>query len=275
MRGARARLALVLSTALVACSPGDGRAGAAATSAPPARDGAGGEGAGGLELRVLAEYPHDRGAYTQGLLWHGGVLYESVGRYGVSALRQVELESGRLLREVRLPPELFGEGLARVDRRLIQLTWQEGRALVWDLATLVPLRDFPYAGEGWGLAYDGRELWMSDGSGVLTRRDPESFAALGTLRVTHAGAPLVNLNELEWAEGALWANVWGRDVVARIDPGSGAVTALVEASGLLTPIEAANAEVLNGIAYDAERRVFYITGKLWPKLFEVVFAPRP
>jgi len=269
----RGRLPLVVVSALVACSPPDGRAGAPAAPAPSAPAGA--ARAAGPELRVLAEYPHDPGAFTQGLVWHGGFLYESVGRYEVSGVRQVELESGRVLREARLGPELFGEGLARVDRRLVQLTWREGRALVWDLASLAPVRDFAYSGEGWGLAYDGRDLWMSDGTDVLIRRDPESFAVRGRLRVTHAGAPLANLNELEWAEGALWANVWGEDVVVRIDTGSGAVTARVEAVGLLTPAEAAGVDVLNGIAYDAERRVFYLTGKLWPKLFEVVFEPRP
>ncbi len=225
-----------------------------------------------LSARVLATWPHDATAYTQGLLWHQGELWESTGGYGRSELRRVELESGRALRAVKLADRVFGEGLALVDGTLWQLTWKEQVAYRWRVDTLEPLGEAAYEGEGWGLAFDGRELWMSDGSAELQRRDPRSFAPRGRVAVQRAGQPQGFLNELEWAQDALWANVWQSEEIVRIDVASGAVTAVVDASGLLTAEERQGTDVLNGIAYDPARRVFYITGKWWPKLFEVEFA---
>ncbi len=222
-------------------------------------------------VRTLAAYPHDRTAYTQGLLWHDGSLYESTGRYGESRLREVELASGRVLRERRIPDSIFAEGLERVEDRLVQLSYQAGRAFVYRLADFEPLTEFAYEGEGWGLCYDGGGLWMSDGSDRLTVRDPKTFATLGDLRVTLDGRPLERLNELECAEGWIFANVYGTERIVRIDPRSGEVRAVIDASDLLTAPEREGVDVLNGIAYDPSREAFFITGKYWPKLFEVVF----
>ncbi|MDH3404147.1 MAG: glutaminyl-peptide cyclotransferase [Acidobacteriota bacterium] len=224
-----------------------------------------------LRARVLRVLPHDPAAYTQGLLWHRGELYESTGQYGSSRLRRVALETGEVLRERRLADSVFGEGLARVGDRLIQLSWQSRRGWVWDLETFEELGQVTYDSEGWGLCHDGSRLWMSDGSDRLVSRDPGTFAALGELAVTFEGRPVPQLNELECAEGWIYANVYGTDQIVRIDPVTGAVTALIDASGLLAAEERESADVLNGIAYDPDRELFYLTGKLWPRLFEVVF----
>ncbi len=222
-------------------------------------------------MRVVATYPHDTDAYTQGLLWHDGTLYESTGQYGESTVRQVELATGRVLRQAELPREYFGEGLALVGDRLVQLTWQEGVALIWGLADFAPRGEHRYTGEGWGLCYDGRRLVMSDGSARLTFRDPESFAVTGGVDVAVAGVPADRLNELECVEGVVYANVWRDQEIFRIDPDNGRVTAVIDASGLLSAKERLPADVLNGIAYRPETGTFFVTGKLWPKLFEVVF----
>ncbi len=248
---------------------GAGRAPAGNPSAPAA--GAAGR---AVPVRVLAVYPHDPEAFTQGLLWAGGHLYESTGLYGRSSVREVELESGRVLRRADLPAEDFGEGLARVDRRLIQLTWREERAHVWSLDGLERVGDFDYRGEGWGLTFDGRSLIESDGSALLSFRSPVDFHLERTLAVRRGGRAVPYLNELEWVDGAVYANIWQSDEVVRIDPASGEVTGAWDASGLLDPAERARADVLNGIAWNPDRRVFYLTGKLWPSLFEVAL-PEP
>jgi glutaminyl-peptide cyclotransferase len=229
-----------------------------------------------LTARVVAVYPHDPKAYTQGLVWHGGELLESTGQYGSSTLRRVRPATGEVLQSVSLPPSQFGEGLALIGEgdagRLVQLTWQEGIAPIWDLS-LTRRGEHRYQGEGWGLCFDGTRLVMSDGSDRLTLRDPASFAVLGEVRVTREGVPVDQLNELECAGGAVWANIWHRDEIVRIDPASGRVTGVVDASRLLSPGERLAAEVLNGIAYDPGGKRFFVTGKYWPKLFEVVFEP--
>jgi glutamine cyclotransferase len=225
-----------------------------------------------LQVEVLATYPHDPEAFTQGLLIDGGALYESTGRYGRSSLRRVAPETGVVLAERTLSPNLFGEGLARVGERLVQLTWREGVAPVWDLATLEEVDRFSYQGEGWGLTFDGERLLMSDGSSWLVFRDPDTFEELDRVSVTIDGQPLGELNELEWVDGAVWANVWGSSSIVRIDPGSGAVTAVADLSGLqrrLPPEEARGIDVLNGIAWWPERDAFVVTGKLWPRAFLV------
>jgi len=225
-----------------------------------------------LEVRVRGEFPHARDAYTQGLLWHQGKLYESTGQYGQSSLRRVDLASGVVEQRWDLPDDLFAEGLARVGDRLIQLTWHAGLAKVYSRQDFTPVGEYSYLGEGWGLCHDGARLVMSDGSDRLSFRDPKTFAVLGEIRVTLRGRPLSRLNELECVEGAVWANVWTTDLIVRIDPDSGQVTATVDASGLLSPEESRNTEVLNGIAYRTEKGTFLLTGKYWPKLFEVEFV---
>jgi glutaminyl-peptide cyclotransferase len=228
-----------------------------------------------LAVKVLSIRPHDAGAYTQGLLLHGGSLFESTGLPGRSSLREVDPVTGEVKRRVNLASEYFGEGLALVGDRLIQLTWQEQKAFVYGLSDFKPAGEFRYDGEGWGLCWDGRRLVMTDGSDRLTFRDPGTFAVLGEVHVTLAGQPIDRLNELECVEGSVYANVWQTDDILRIDPTSGKVTAIIDASGLLAPPERQRAEVLNGIAWDPSRKTFLITGKLWPKMFEVTFTPRP
>jgi glutaminyl-peptide cyclotransferase len=224
-----------------------------------------------LRVRVLASYPHDPGAYTQGLLWHQGALYESTGQYGHSRLRRVDLGSGEILAERALPDEVFGEGLARVEDRLVQLSWKAGRAWSYDLAGFALLGEWSYSGEGWGLCFDGARLWMSDGSDRLLQRDPITFDPLSELRVTLEGRPAALLNELECAEGWIYANVYQSDWILRIDPSTGEVRGLIDASGLLVASEREGVDVLNGIAYNPDKEVFYLTGKYWPRLFEVSF----
>lgn len=243
-----------------AAAAGEGAAG----TAPPTR-----------AVIVRAVHPHDPLAFTQGLLWHAGRLYESLGLRGRSAVREVEIATGRVLRQRELPSDQFGEGLALVGGRFFQLTWQEGIVHTWRLGDFAPLGDFRYRGEGWGIAWDGERLLQSDGSDVLRFRAPEDFRETGELHVTLAGRPEAYLNELEVVDGWIYANLWQSNQIVRIDPKSGAVAEVYDATGLLSDEEAAKADVLNGIAWNPERKVFYITGKLWPKLFEVDLPEAP
>lgn len=182
-----------------------------------------------LRVRILRTLPHDRRAFTQGLVYFEKILYESTGIVGQSSLRRVEPESGRVLHELALGPPYFGEGLARVGNELIQLTWKNSKAFVFDLEGFQPLREYTYQGEGWGLCHDGKRLVMSDGSDKLTFRDAKTFAVSGTVSVTRGGQPVRYLNELECVSGVVYANVWGTDEIARIDPGTGEVTGWIEA----------------------------------------------
>ncbi len=227
-----------------------------------------------LELRVIREFPHDADAFTQGLLWHDGALYESTGLPGRSSVRRVNLESGEVQQVQALDDRFFGEGLARVGDRLIQLTWRNRRAIVWSADDLEQLDVHAYRGEGWGLCHDGERLIMSNGSHVLAFRDPETFERLGSVQVRLDGRRVRRLNELECVDGAVWANIWQDDLLVRIDPTSGAVTATVDASSLRERLPDSNSvrDVLNGIAYNPETQRFYLTGKLWAKLFEVEFV---
>lgn len=228
-----------------------------------------------LRVKVLSTRPHDPTAYTQGLVLDGGSLYESTGLYGASSLRQVDPATGEVKRRRNLPERFFAEGLALVDGQLVQLTWQEQRAFRYKLADFEPVGESPYEGEGWGLCWDGKRLVMSDGSPRLTFRDPKTFAVLGSVSVTLAGRPIDRINELECVDSTVYANVWQTDDILRIDPASGKVTAVIDASGLLSPEEHRAAEVLNGIAWDPQKKTFLITGKMWPKMFEVTFVPWP
>lgn len=227
-----------------------------------------------LAVRVVAKHPHDGAAFTQGLLWHEGALYESTGRYGRSQLRKLRLEDGEVLVARDLDSSLFGEGLARVGDQLVQLTWRSGVAVVSDLQTLDRTNVLRYRGEGWGLCYDGSALWMSDGSSMLDVRDPRSLALVRELTVWKGNEIVRRLNELECVGDDIYANVWQTDEILRIDSNTGRVTAVIDASGLLTRAEAAHADVLNGIAYRPETGTFLLTGKLWPYLFEVEWVPR-
>ena len=225
-----------------------------------------------LRVEVLRELHHDTSAYTQGLLWWDGSLYESTGRYGESRLRRLDPATGAVEQQVAVPPAFFGEGLARAGNRLIMLTWMAERALVYDLRSFDAVRTFRYRGEGWGLCHDGDRLVMSNGSDTLTFRDPESFEPVGAVRVTLRGRPRDQLNELECVDGAVYANVWQEEFIVRIDPANGRVTHQIDAAGLLTRDEARGVDVLNGIAYHPDDGTFYITGKWWPKMFEVRFV---
>lgn len=225
--------------------------------------------------RVVREFPHDPDAFTQGLVYADDVLYEGTGQYGESTLRRVDMESGRVLDWTALDPMYFGEGIAIVADRIYQLTWQTQTAFVYDRETLKPLTTFSYVTEGWGLTTDGEQLIMSDGTNRLFFRDPETFKASGRVTVCDGNQPVPDLNELEYIGGEVWANVWQTDRIARIDPVTGLVTGWIDLSGLLSAadLEAQSVDVLNGIAYDPETDKIFVTGKLWPKLFEIELIP--
>ena len=219
---------------------------------------------------VVNTYPHDRGAFTQGLVFRDGHLYESTGLNGRSSLRKVELETGKVLQQHDVDPAYFAEGLTDWNNRLIQITWQSQTGFVYDLETFKPQRTFTYAGEGWGLTHDGKRLIMSDGSATLRFLDPKTFSETGRLAVTYQGQPLAQLNELEMVKGELFANVWGTPHVVVIDLASGRVTGQIDFSQLLGVADRTPpVDVLNGIAWDARNERLFVTGKLWPKLFEV------
>jgi glutamine cyclotransferase len=229
------------------------------------------------QFEIVNTYPHDSNAFTQGLVYHQGMLYESTGLQGQSSLRRVELETGRVLRKVDLPFQYFGEGLVLFNNKFIQITWQNGVAFQYDFNSFEQLNTFRYTGEGWGITHDGKQLIMSDGTPVLRFLDPETFQEKSRVTVTDRGRPVRNLNELEYVKGEVWANIWYEDRIARIHPQTGQVLAWLDGSKLLLPtdINSGNSgAVLNGIAYDAERNRIFITGKLWPKLFEMRLVER-
>ncbi|MCA9600787.1 MAG: glutaminyl-peptide cyclotransferase [Polyangiales bacterium] len=229
-----------------------------------------------LNIEVVATYPHSTEAWTQGLLWHGGKVIEGTGLEGKSSLRRVELKTGTPEHQIALPKDVFAEGVALVGDRLLQLTWKDHRAFAWSADTFKPLGEFKYDGEGWGLCYDGKRLVMSDGSERLAFRDPKTFRETGSVYVHYAGERFHGkLNELECVGKYVYANVWTNDEdrIVQIDPGTGDVVAWVDAQGLLPEETRRHLDVLNGIAYVPERQTFLITGKMWPKMFEVRFVP--
>jgi glutamine cyclotransferase len=234
--------------------------------------GVGAQETGGLQqdYEIVNVYPHDPNAFTQGLVIIDGRLFESAGQFGQSNIREVDLETGRVLRQHDLEAKYFAEGLTAWRESLVQLTWTAGTAFVYDRASFKLLRTRAYAGQGWGLTHDGRRLILSDGSPDLRFLDPETFEETGRVTVREGGRPVIELNELEFVRGEILANVWHADRIARINPSSGDVLGWIDLSGLLAPGEVTDPEaVLNGIAYDAARDRLFVTGKLWPKLFEV------
>jgi glutamine cyclotransferase len=219
-------------------------------------------------VQQVRSYPHDSTAFTQGLVWRNGRLYESTGRYGESSLRLVELETGRVLQKVDLAQTYFAEGLAAVGDTLYQLTWKEGVAFLYDADDLRRIGQVSYTGEAWGLTSDGRRLIVSDGSSYLTWVDPATFTVDTTLRVMDGDTPVDQLNELEWVRGEIWANVWHTPQIVRIDPRTGRVKGRLDLSAIIPPVSDPEG-VLNGTAYDPERNRLLVTGKLWPRLYEI------
>jgi glutamine cyclotransferase len=225
--------------------------------------------------RVVGSYPHDPEAFTQGLAYVDGVLYEGTGLAGASSIRRVDLATGEVLQARALAASHFGEGIALLGGRLYQLTWRNHVCFAYDPATFDLLQTFAYQTEGWGLASDGSRLVMSDGTSRLTFRDPATFAELGGVAVRDGDTAVADLNELECVAGEIWANVWRTDRVARIDPATGLVRSWVDLTGLLPEAdrEGRRVDVLNGIAHDAASGRLFVTGKLWPKLFEIALVP--
>ncbi len=224
--------------------------------------------------QVVNTFPHDRGAFTQGLVWEDGFLYEGTGLNGNSSLRKVELETGNVLKRHVLPGQYFGEGLTIFQDRIIQLTWRSRTAFVYDKESFELLQQFIYGTEGWGLTHDGKRLIMSTGSSNLHFLDPSTFRYIGQINVHDERGPVGMLNELEYIEGEIYANIWKTEKIARINPDTGSVVGWIKLEGLLSADDYAQpVDVLNGIAYDDENDRLFVTGKLWPKLFEITLVP--
>ena len=230
-----------------------------------------------FDYRVVNVFPHDRHAYTQGLFFRDGVLYESTGLRGFSSIRRVTLQTGDVQQRHDLAPQYFGEGIVDWGDKLIGVTWQSQKGFIFDLDSFEESGTFSYSGEAWGLARNNSHIIMSDGTDRLRFFDPDTFAETDELAVTLRGSPLRNLNELEWINGEIWSNVWQTNWIVRIDPGSGAVTGAIDLSGLLPDADRTPryTDVLNGIAFDEKNERLFVTGKRWPKLFEIELVKRP
>lgn len=267
---ARPPLTALLALALAGLPGCDARSdapGRAPPAAPPVRT---------STCAVVHAYPHDPDAFTQGLVYFDGHLFESTGLNGKSTLRRVDLATGRVLQQIRIPAQYFAEGMTVLGGKIYQLTWQNQKGFVYDLATFTLEKEFSYAGEGWGLTTDGRALILSDGTDRLRFLDPATFRVTRTVAVTRDGQPLRLLNELEFIRGEVYANIWHSQTIARIDPATGRVLGLIDCTGLLSATDRTPAtEVFNGIAYDAATDRLFVTGKYWPKLFEVRLLPDP
>lgn len=280
-RGAAGLLVWPLLLVLAACGDSQGSPASAASPADPAPAPApppepppppGSDPPEVFGYRVVREFPHDPRAFTQGLFFHDGFLYESTGLRGESTLRRVELETGEVLEQRALLPQFFGEGAALAGDYIFQLTWEAEIGFVYTRQPFRLVREFRYSGEGWGLTFDGEHLVMSDGTDELRFLDPNTLRQVRTLRVTADGEALPQLNELEWIEGEIWANIWTQDRIARIRPDTGEVTAFVDLTGILPrafALQYPEMDVLNGIAWDPENGRIFVTGKKWPKLFEI------
>jgi glutamine cyclotransferase len=224
--------------------------------------------------KVVKTYAHDRGSFTQGLEFRAGVIYESTGREGRSWIRRWKLDTGEVLQQVDLSPQYFGEGITVLNERITQLTYKTEVGFVYDQASFKQLRQFAYSGEGWGLTNDGTRIYMSDGSAQIRVWDPNTLRETGRITVTDGGKPVEALNELEYIRGEIWANIWLTDKIVRFSPKDGRVTGVIDLTGILTPAERAGADVLNGIAFDSIGDRIFVTGKLWPKLFEIKLVPK-
>jgi glutamine cyclotransferase len=266
---ARPFLLALLSLATPACAqqtapaaPESGNATQAAAPAPV-----------NYSYRVVATYPHDARAFTQGLFYLNGSLYESTGQVGQSTIRKVHLDDGRVLQSVPIPPGLFGEGIVNWGNEIISITWQGGNGYRWDLPTLRQTGEWHYSGVGWGLTQNGTDIIMSDGTSALRFLDPTTLAERRRITVTRDGNEVTQLNELEWVNGEIFANVWQTPTIVRIDPASGRVTGVIDLTALATENGDSSDRVLNGIAYDAQRDRLFVTGKMWPRLYEIDLVP--
>lgn len=250
---------VVLLTLLTSCSSDSTDDPHTSTQQPPV-----------YTFEVVHIWPHDSSAFTQGLVFHQGAFYESTGLNGASSLRKVELQTGKVLEKVNVPSEYFAEGLALFQGRLFQLTWQAHKGFIYDLDSFRLQGEFPYAGEGWGLTSDDRSLILSDGSNQIRFLDPADFKTQRVINIYNQDQPLQELNELEYIKGEIYANIWHSDLIARIDPKSGKILGWIDLTGLLPPSERHDDEaVLNGIAYDVAGDRLFVTGKRWPKIFEI------
>lgn len=227
--------------------------------------------------RVVNTYPHDRFAFTQGFEYRGGFFYEGTGMVGRSSVRKVDLTSGRIIQQYELPRPYFGEGITVLNQQLIELTWQSQTGFVYDIdkSSFKVQRSFNYPGEGWGLTNDGKQLYMSDGTAQIRVLDPTTSKELRRITVTDDGKPVLSLNELEWVRGEIYANVWQTDRIARISPADGKVLGWIDLTGILPKSERPDPDaVLNGIAYDSAGDRLFVTGKMWPKIFEIKLVPK-
>lgn len=226
-------------------------------------------------FKVVNVFPHDSEAFTQGLVYHDGFLYEGTGLNGRSSLRKVRLETGEVLQRTDLSPEFFGEGIAILKDKVYELTWQSQTGFIYRLSDFSLLRRFSYSGEGWGLATDGHDLFMSDGSAEIRVLDGLTLREKRRIKVHDGKTPVTYLNELEFVEGGIFANIWQTDRIARISPLTGQVTGWIDLKGLLSPVyKLEEGAVLNGIAYDPAGKRLFVTGKLWPSVFEIQLIPK-
>lgn len=226
-------------------------------------------------FKIVQIYPHDPNAYTQGLVYHKGFLYEGTGLNGRSSLRKVRLETGEVLQKIDLPPTYFGEGIAMLGNKIFQLTWKAHTGFVYDAVTFRELRTFSYPGEGWGLTTDGHNLYMSDGTPEIRVLKPDTFKEIRRIKVHDGTVPVQELNELEYINGEIFANVWQTDKIARISLRTGKVVGWIDLAGILSPVYRRTADaVLNGIAYDAKGKRLFVTGKLWPNLLQIELVPK-
>jgi len=227
-------------------------------------------------FKIVRAFPHDPTAFTQGLTYRGGFLYEGTGLNGRSSLRKVRLETGEVVRQVDLAPEFFGEGITLLTNEVVQVTWQSQTGFVYNLRDFRLMRRFSYSGEGWGLTSNGHEIFMSDGTPEIRVLDTSTLAEKRRFTVHDGATPIVQLNELEFVDGEIFANVWQTDRIARISPRSGEVLGWIDLKNLLSPTYRLEpGAVLNGIAYDSNRRRLFVTGKLWPSIFEIRLVPKP